>query len=955
MFGDEEPAPEYPMLTLVVDRLLLANEGVTKKDFIPLYDRFDNIEAGTDAAAADAVIAKLRGRLVALHPTPLQVRFRDKRHSLWGHRLWNAAKYLTKRMDERLIDVRGKSVLELGAGLGVPTLAAYRNGAKVAVVTDYPDPDLLDIIALNLSENCTPSDVDADVVGAAPPPTPGRCAVEPLLWGKKEHIDHVMKTYTSGTGFDVVILSDILFNHVCNDDLADTLVQTLQRTPSAVGYCVFSHHRAYKQLPDLEFFDKCVARGLQYEQVDEQDYPMMFPDDRGPEEVRQPVKCYKITRRYDAGGPPLDLAQSSVDVVIQGTDLVQAYLAAALARRGLKVLHCDGNSHYGGLHGTFSLKELPERLLARSGVVQSPCVVVDRLADHEFGRAAEAGRFLVDILPSTFIANGEVIEQIVRSDMARTMEFQNLSGFFFVDATSQVITPVPLTRSDLFTTQQVGLSDKRRMMKFIKDVEPSLTEQLHAKNVSPADNVELQKAASRAAAVEAAAAFVKAAEGCPNITLSELLEKKYRLTGRALDILTLMRALDTPTSATTETAEGAPAAGLLHSVHLVRQLLTSVGVFGGSTPFLVPSYGASEMSQSMCRTAAVWGATYVLGRSVCRIAVDETKAAQYAVLSNGQYVRAKVIVAPEELVENDGLPVRRCDDWQSVLALERARAAGQAVRASGFAAEGLAAAAATDVVLSRVVLVASRAVFTWVDVTTGGSDPSSDDLSVPPVVMALTRSAGGHVVHLVQHSHNSNQTPSGKPYVIIHATAVGGSDGLTSLALHEFVCETFMAGEKPRLSITEDVLYMVHFTLSALHSVLGSQGASSEDRVIVDIPSETRHTHPYAIAEALKQHHTTEHDRHLLRHEGIDNSRSHTPLVELAADSDGTPAASASKHLCVVPVVTLRTTLLDDGQYMEAARRAYDKIVTTLCDGDRATEGHSDEFMERLPPIPTAE
>lgn len=41
----------------------------------------------------------------------MNVHYRNKRHSLWGHKLWNAAKYLAKRIDSGLIDVFNKRVL----------------------------------------------------------------------------------------------------------------------------------------------------------------------------------------------------------------------------------------------------------------------------------------------------------------------------------------------------------------------------------------------------------------------------------------------------------------------------------------------------------------------------------------------------------------------------------------------------------------------------------------------------------------------------------------------------------------------------------------------------------------------------------------------------------------------------------------------------------------------------
>lgn len=39
----------------------------------------------------------------------------------------------------------------------------------------------------------------------------------------------------------------------------------------------------------------------------EYSYPLMFAEDKGPEYVRQPVKCYKLTLATDLAGLPVEL------------------------------------------------------------------------------------------------------------------------------------------------------------------------------------------------------------------------------------------------------------------------------------------------------------------------------------------------------------------------------------------------------------------------------------------------------------------------------------------------------------------------------------------------------------------------------------------------------------------------------------------------------------------------
>jgi nicotinamide N-methyltransferase len=47
--------------------------------------------------------------------------------------------------------VEGKTVLELGAGGGLPSLVCALNGAAQVVVTDYPDADLIENLRYNIA------------------------------------------------------------------------------------------------------------------------------------------------------------------------------------------------------------------------------------------------------------------------------------------------------------------------------------------------------------------------------------------------------------------------------------------------------------------------------------------------------------------------------------------------------------------------------------------------------------------------------------------------------------------------------------------------------------------------------------------------------------------------------------------------------------------------------------
>lgn len=90
---------------------------------------------------------------------------------LFAHHQWDAGVYLAEVLADTpaWADVRGRTVVELGAGTGLPSLTAAALGARHTTVTDYPDPEIL----ANLRENAgalqtrAPAPLALDVAGLA--------------------------------------------------------------------------------------------------------------------------------------------------------------------------------------------------------------------------------------------------------------------------------------------------------------------------------------------------------------------------------------------------------------------------------------------------------------------------------------------------------------------------------------------------------------------------------------------------------------------------------------------------------------------------------------------------------------------------------------------------------------------------------------------------------------------
>lgn len=171
-------------------------------------------------------------------------------HPLWGHYLWNAAPTLTQYLEEHRACVADKDVLELGAASGLPSIVCDKLGARRVVSTDYPDPNLMQNLAHNLEQN-----------GCEAPHT----VAQGYIWGA----DVAPLLAHAPEGFDLILMSDLIFNHQAHPALLDTVDRCLAKRPGAQVLVFFSHHRPHLAERDLAFFPLAAARNYIYTKLKE--------------------------------------------------------------------------------------------------------------------------------------------------------------------------------------------------------------------------------------------------------------------------------------------------------------------------------------------------------------------------------------------------------------------------------------------------------------------------------------------------------------------------------------------------------------------------------------------------------------------------------------------------------------------------------------------------------------
>jgi EEF1A N-terminal glycine/lysine methyltransferase len=207
---------------------------------------------------------------------------------LEAHHLWNGSRVISDFFESDPSRVKDKTVLEIGAGAGLPSLVCGMLGAEKVVVTDFPDADLVSNMQKNVDE-CDDAHAKED----------GRIrktvSATGHVWGGDPKpllalLPDSPEANSSEHGFDVLILADLLFRHSEHARMLTSVEQTMKKSPDSTAYVFFTSYRPWLQHKDLAFFDLAREKGFVVEKVVElkMDKPL-FKDDPGDVEVQKTV------------------------------------------------------------------------------------------------------------------------------------------------------------------------------------------------------------------------------------------------------------------------------------------------------------------------------------------------------------------------------------------------------------------------------------------------------------------------------------------------------------------------------------------------------------------------------------------------------------------------------------------------------------------------------------------
>lgn len=177
----------------------------------------------------------------------------------------------------------GKTVLEIGAAAGVPSIVSAILGARTVVMTDYPDPDLVRNMRYN-------AELAVPVINAEQ----SSLYVEGYKWGNT--VEPLVAHLPEGqTTFDTLIMADVVYSHREHGNLIKTMQMTLKKAPESVALVIFTPYQPWLLPKTEKFFPLAEENGFTVTKIFEKVMDeVLFENDPGVRCPWPPVRVIQM-------------------------------------------------------------------------------------------------------------------------------------------------------------------------------------------------------------------------------------------------------------------------------------------------------------------------------------------------------------------------------------------------------------------------------------------------------------------------------------------------------------------------------------------------------------------------------------------------------------------------------------------------------------------------------------
>ncbi|KAH7667289.1 Lysine methyltransferase protein [Dioscorea alata] len=171
-------------------------------------------------------------------------------YDLTGQIVWPGAVLLNNYLSQNSEMLKGRSVIELGSGIGVTGILCSRFCDEV-VLTDHND-EVLEILNKNIELQS--SSGNSSYAGLT---------AEKLEWGNKDDIEQILQKHPRG--FDIILGADICFQQSSIPLLFDTVERILQFRAGQCRFVLAYVSRA--KVMDVMVINEAVRHGLDVKEV----------------------------------------------------------------------------------------------------------------------------------------------------------------------------------------------------------------------------------------------------------------------------------------------------------------------------------------------------------------------------------------------------------------------------------------------------------------------------------------------------------------------------------------------------------------------------------------------------------------------------------------------------------------------------------------------------------------
>ncbi|KAF2763005.1 rab GTPase activator [Pseudovirgaria hyperparasitica] len=275
----------------------------------------------------------------------------------------------------------------------------------------------------------------------------------------------------------------------------------------------------------------------------------------------------------------MDEIAPEYDVVVLGTGLTECVLSGVLSVKGKKVLHIDRNDHYGGEAASVNIEALYKKY-GNYNKGEEPW--------KKYGRAND---WNIDLVPKLLMANGELTNILVSTDVTRYLEFKQIAGSYVQqgNGAKATVAKVPSDAGEALRSSLMGIFEKRRARNFLEWVGAY-------KEDDPATHKGMN---------------------LNDITMKDVYDK-FGLEPNTRDFVGHSMALFTTDDYLNQKGMAQDA------VQRIRLYVNSMARYGKS-PYIYPLYGLGELPQGFARLSAIYGGTYMLNTDVDEFLYDGGK------------------------------------------------------------------------------------------------------------------------------------------------------------------------------------------------------------------------------------------------------------------------------------------------------------------------------------------